>query len=80
MNGIEDEYLSAGAALKGIGPLDTLGIAAGYHQHDAERIDADYGNELDVCLTAKLRRVNVMLKYADYEQGMLASAHTTEKL
>jgi hypothetical protein len=78
-NGIEDRYGSLGVTLKGVGSLDTLSVIAAYHDYDAQRIDADYGNEVDVSLAAKYKRVNVMLKFADYEQGVLAAARDTQK-
>jgi len=79
-NGIEDKYLNASATLKGVGPLDTLAVMVSYHDYGAERITADYGNEWDASLAAKWQRFNLMLKYATYEQGVLASARNTDKL
>jgi hypothetical protein len=31
-------------------------------------------------VAAKIKKVNVMLKFADYEQGVLASARDTQKV
>ena len=39
-NGVEDRYVNAGVALKGVGPLDTLAALASYHDYEAERIAA----------------------------------------
>ena len=60
--------------------LETLGLVVAYHDYQAERIDADYGDEINVSLAAKYKRVNVMLKYADYQQGALATARDTRKI
>jgi hypothetical protein len=79
-NGIEDKYASLGVTLKGVASLDTLSIVTAYHDYQAQRIDADYGNEINVSLAAKYKRVNVMLKFADYEQGVLATARNTQKV
>ena len=79
-NGIEDLYASASVNLKGVGVLDTLGFIATYHDYDAERITADYGSEWNASIAAKHKRYNLLLKYADYQQGELASARTTRKL
>jgi hypothetical protein len=79
-NGLEDKYLTAGITLKGVGMLDTLSLSTQYHDYRAERLDLDYGDELDVSLTAKYKRVNVMLKFADFQQGVLASARDTQKV
>jgi hypothetical protein len=78
-NGIEDKYASLGVTLKGVASLDTLSLVTAYHDYEAERIDADYGSETNISLAAKYKRVNLMLKFADYEQGVLASARDTQK-
>lgn len=65
-NGIEDKYVNAGFAFKGVGPLDTLSALASYHDYDAERTSASYGSEIDVQLQAKWQRFTGLLKYADY--------------
>jgi hypothetical protein len=78
-NGIEDSYVNASVSLKAVGGLETLGVVLGYHDYEAERIPADYGSEVNVSLAAKLKKLNVMLKYADYHEGVLASARDTEK-
>jgi hypothetical protein len=79
-NGIEDGYLTAGVTLKGVSALDTLGLVVAYHEYEAEHINADYGDEINVSLAAKYKRVNVLIKYADYQQGVLVSARDTRKL
>jgi hypothetical protein len=79
-NGLEDRYVNLGAAFKGVGPLDTLSFVLSFHDYDAEAISADYGDELNLSAAAKIKRVNLMLKYADFRQGALASARDTEKL
>ncbi|MEO8020096.1 MAG: hypothetical protein ABI769_19990 [Pseudomonadota bacterium] len=79
-NGIEDLYATASVTLKGVSVLDTLGFIVSYHDYNAERISAAYGSEWDASIAAKLKRFNLMLKYADYQEGLLASARTTSKL
>jgi hypothetical protein len=80
-NGIEDLYATASVTLKGVGSLDTLGLIASYHDYEAERISADYGEEWDLSLAAKIKRMNLMLKFADYRQGAVpAVARSTEKV
>jgi hypothetical protein len=80
-NGLEDLYATASVTLKGVASLDTLGFIASFHDYDAEQISADYGKEWNVSLAAKLKRFNVMLKYADYRQGTVpAVGRDTEKL
>ena len=79
-NGIEDLYATGSATLKGVGMLDTLSFIATYHDYEAEQITADYGEEWNFSLAAKIKRFNLMLKYADYTQGVPAVARDTEKL
>ncbi len=79
-NGIEDLYATAAVTLKGVGSLETLGFIAAYHDYEAEQISADYGEEWNLSLAAKIKRVNLMLKYADYRQGVPAAGRDTEKL
>jgi len=57
-----------------------LSLVAAYHDYEAERIDADYGSEINVSLAAKYKRVNLMLKFADYTQGVLPTARSTQKV
>ncbi len=79
-NGIEDRYVNFGAGFKAVGPFETLGIVVSYHDYNAERIDAYYGDEINVSLAVKHKKVSAMLKFADYEQGALATARDTQKL
>jgi hypothetical protein len=79
-NGIEDRYVTAGVTLKGVMGLDSLALAAAHHDYEAERISADYGSEINVSLAAKYQKVLFMLKLADFDEGVLASARTTQKV
>jgi hypothetical protein len=78
-NGIEDTYVNVVANLKALGGLDTLGVVLSYHDYEAEHVSADYGSEWNASIAAKLKKVSFMLKYADYREGVLASARDTEK-
>ena len=66
VNGIEDLYVNAGYSKKGVGPLETLGVTASWHDFKSERLSIDYGSELDLQLQAKYRRFTGLLKYAHY--------------
>jgi hypothetical protein len=79
-NGIEDAYINASANLKAIGGLDNLGVVLSYHDYQAQHVSADYGSEWNASVTAKLKKVAVMLKYADYQEGELPTARDTSKL
>jgi len=78
-NGIEDVYVTATTNLKAVGGLDTLGVVLSYHDYEAERISADYGSEWNVSIAAKVKKLGFMIKYADFQEGVLASARDTEK-
>jgi len=78
-NGIEDVYVTATTNLKAVGGLDTLGVVLAYHDYEAEHISADYGSEWNVSVAAKVKKLGFMIKYADYQEGVLASARDTEK-
>lgn len=79
-NGLEDKYVNLGATLKGVGPLDTLGFVLSFHDYDAQHITSDYGDEWNASIAAKIKRVNLLLKYADFQQGHLATARDTAKM
>ncbi len=79
-NGIEDKYLTAGLTLKAVGAFDTLTLGAAFHDYDAERVSADYGDELNLSVAAKYGKLSFLLKFADYQQGQLASARDTQKV
>src|SRR5262249_4899197 len=64
-NGLERRYATFGYTKKGLGSLDTVTATAVYHQFDSERLNLDYGSEVDLQLTAKYQRFNLLLKYAD---------------
>jgi len=72
--------VNASASLKAVAGLDTLGLVVSYHDYQAEHISANYGSEWDASIAAKFKKLGFMLKYADYNQGVLASARDTEKM
>jgi len=79
-NGMEDRYATFGVTLKAVAALDSIALVAAYHDYQAEHIDADYGSEVNLSLLAKIKKVSVMLKFADYQQGVLATARDTQKV
>jgi hypothetical protein len=80
-NGLEDKYLNLGLSFKKVGFLDSLGMAAIYHEYESQNVSADYGNEINLQLQAKWKRFSAMLKYADYEIDVpVAGLNDTTKL
>jgi hypothetical protein len=43
-------------------------------------VSADYGSELNLSLAAKLEKVSLLLKLADYDEGVLPSVRNTRKV
>lgn len=72
-NGLERRYVTAGYTKKGLGLLDTVSATAVYHDFSSDRLSIDYGSEVDLQLTAKYRRFNLLLKYADYNADGFAT-------
>ncbi len=74
-NGIVDRYATLTWLNKGVGPFDTVTANLAWHNYAAQRINADYGSELNVLLAVKYHRPVVTLKYARYTAA--ASTPTT---
>jgi hypothetical protein len=72
-NGLARSYAMLGYTTKGVGVLETLTANAVYHQFDSDRLNIDYGSEIDLQLQAKWRRFNFLLKYADYNAKTFAT-------
>jgi hypothetical protein len=80
VNGLEDRYVTAGVTLKGVIGADSLALVAGWHDYEAEHVSADYGSEVNLSIAAKFKKVNVMLKLADFDEGVLPAARNTSKI
>ncbi|WP_395000963.1 alginate export family protein [Sphingomonas sp.] len=65
-NGVRDAYGSLGYTKPKVGPFDSIGATAVYHDFRSDRLGQHYGHELDLQLAAKRKRWNYLLKYADY--------------
>ena len=72
-NGLERRYVTLGYTTKGVGVLETVSATAVYHQFDSNRLNIDYGSEVDLQLQAKYQRFNFLLKYADYNAAAFAT-------
>jgi hypothetical protein len=66
VNGLKDKYVNLGYLKKGVGPLETLGVTASWHDYESERLSINYGDELNLQLQARYRRFTGTVKYADY--------------
>jgi hypothetical protein len=72
-NGLERRYVTLGYTKKGLGILDTLTANAVYHKFESNRLNLDYGSEVDLQVQAKYQRFNLLLKYADYNADGFAT-------
>jgi hypothetical protein len=82
VNGLADLYVNLGFTRKGVGLLDTLGIAVSWHDYESDTGSIDYGSELDLQLSAKYRRFTGTLKLADFDAAATtpAAVRDTRKL
>jgi hypothetical protein len=82
VNGMQDLYVNAGYLRKGVGPLETLGLTASWHDFQSQRLSINYGNELDLQLQGKFHRFTGTLKYAHYNAAPTtpAAVRDTDKL
>jgi hypothetical protein len=82
VNGLADLYVNAGYTRKGVGPLETLGITASWHDFESDIGSIDYGSELNLQLSAKFRRFTGTLKLADYDAAATTpiAVRDTQKL
>lgn len=66
VNGLADLYVNAGYTRKGVGLLDTVSLAASWHDYESDIASLDYGSEWDLQLSAKFHRFTGTVKFADY--------------
>jgi len=64
--GVEDIYAKAGYNFGDIGFFSGLNTTSFYHVLSADKGGANYGSEFGFVASAKIDKVNVTLKYADY--------------
>ena len=72
-NGLERRYVTLGYLTKGVAGLDTLSFNAVYHDFRSDRLNLDYGSEVDLQLSAKWHRFSGLLKYASYDAQSFAT-------
>jgi Alginate export len=72
-NGLEDAYASLSYTKPKAGPFDSIGFSATYHDYRSDRLDQHYGTEINLQLTAKMKKYNFLLKYADYNAKAFAT-------
>lgn len=74
VDGLADIYVNLGYNRKGVGPFESVGLTASWHDYESDRLSTDYGSELDLQLMAKYRRFTGTLKFADYNAATTTPA------
>jgi Alginate export len=72
-NGLQDVYGTLGYTRPKLGPFDSLGLIATYHDFKSDRLSQHYGDEFDAQIVAKMKRYTFTLKYADYNARSFAT-------
>lgn len=72
-NGVRDLYLGGGYGVARLGALSAVTLQATWHRFDSDRLDQQYGNEIDLLASARLRRTTIALRYAHYKADTMAT-------
>jgi hypothetical protein len=72
-NGLRDAYATLGYAKPKLGKWTALTAQATYHDFKSDRLGQAYGNEINLLLSAKLKRYIFTIKYADYSAKLFAT-------
>ncbi len=72
-NGLRDAYVTLGYGKPKLGKLTALTAQATYHDFRSDRLGQNYGSEINLLLSAKLKRYTFTLKYADYNAAAFAT-------
>ncbi len=76
--GIQDYYGGAAIKFPKVKALPGLNAAVTYHQFDSDKGGMHYGNEWDASIGFKIKRLNLLAKYADYKADKFGAS--TKKL
>lgn len=71
VNGVADSYLRFAWQPAMNGPFDAVNVAAWYHVFDADSGNAEYGDEIDFSISARVEKITLLLKYAAYQAESL---------
>jgi len=73
-NGIKDLYGSIGYTKpKPFAGVDAISLTAVYHDYDSDRLSMDYGEEINLQLSVKVKKYTFLVKYADYNADAFAT-------
>ena len=72
-NGVHDLYAGGGYGWKKIGKIDAISLQATWHRFDSDRLDQHYGDEIDLLVSAKVRKTTVSARFAHYTADQFAT-------
>ena len=65
-NGLRDLYAGAAYAAKNVGAADSITVSGTWHRFQSDRLELDYGREIDLLASAKRGRYTLAARYAAY--------------
>ena len=65
-NGLRDLYVGAAYGAKKVGPADAITLSGTWHRFRSDRLDLDYGREVDLLASAKFGRYTLAARSAIY--------------
>lgn len=77
-DGLHDLYGTLGYTVKQAGPFQTINLAATWHRFESDRLDRNYGDELDLVLSGRHGPFLASVRYAAYRADTFAT--DTDKL
>ena len=73
-NGIRDLYVQGGYAKpKPFAGVDAIALNVAWHDYDSDRMNVNYGSELNAQLSMKVKKFTFIAKYADYDAKAFAT-------
>lgn len=75
-DGLSRRYATLGYTSKQVRPLDSLGVTLVYHDFESNRLNTDYGHEIDAQVQGKWHKFTGVLKYANYHANAFATDTT----
>ena len=65
-SGLRDLYAGLAYAAKNVGAADSITLSGTWHRFESDRLDLDYGRELDLLAAGKSGRYTLAARYAAY--------------
>lgn len=72
-NGLRDGYATIVYTIPKLGKLTVLSATATWHDFRSDRLSQHYGSEINLQIAARLKRIGVAIKYADYDAKAFAT-------